>query len=339
MNRGIAFVAVIERGRLEHQVVLLAESIREFAGEYRDAPIWAVQPRPGPAPAPATLQRLLRLGVHFVRARLNQVWSDLGFANKPCAAAFVEGLVEGKVDTLVLLDSDSIVLGPPSDLRLEDGHALAVRPVDRVLLGSPADQALSPYWDRLYRECGVRPEREWTVTATIDQQPIRAYFNGGLLAARPEVGLFRRWNDNMERMARFRGSAETALAPAERWFLDQSSFAATVLASLDRDRVRLLGARYNYPLHLHRELPPEERFGRLHDIVVAHYHGAFYGRRWWAEFQVDEPWATWLRQRLPLPGFRQRMRQRARQLPLLRTAKARYPRITQLLYAARARRQ
>src|SRR5690606_14674667 len=48
---------------------------------------------------------------------------------------------------------------------------------------------------------------------------------------------------------------------------------------------------------------------RLEDATVVHYHRAFYGTAWWRDIPVGEPYATWLRRRLPLPGLHERLRQ------------------------------
>lgn len=303
----LAFILVVERGPLESQALLLVESVRTFAGPHRDATIWAVQPRTSPPPSRITLDRLAALDAIFLRADLNRAWPRYPLANKPAAAAFAEGAFAGRVRALVLLDSDTVVLHPPTELELPANATAAIRPVDRSLIGSPVTAPVTPFWDRLYRECGVQPNRVWDVSATVDQGRVRAYFNTGLIAVRPEAAIFHRWNENLARLSR--DHALDRFSPKERWFVEQACFAATLLAETDPDQVRILDRTYNYPVHLHRELPASERLDRLEDATVVHYHRAFYGTAWWRDIPVGEPYATWLRRRLPLPGLHERIRQ------------------------------
>jgi hypothetical protein len=56
----------VERGRLEAQTILLCQSIRRFCGAYRDAPIYAFQPRRGTQASAKTLAALEALGVIYI---------------------------------------------------------------------------------------------------------------------------------------------------------------------------------------------------------------------------------------------------------------------------------
>ena len=69
----------------------------------------------------------------------NKRWKHFGPGNKPYAAAFVESLVLDKVDTLVLLDSDTIFCCPPDQLVLQENEVVALRPVDLAGVGLLTD--------------------------------------------------------------------------------------------------------------------------------------------------------------------------------------------------------
>ena len=58
----VAFAFIAEEGVLEQQACLLAESIRQFAGAYRTAPILVVSPRRKRRPSKETRERLKALG-------------------------------------------------------------------------------------------------------------------------------------------------------------------------------------------------------------------------------------------------------------------------------------
>lgn len=333
MGAPLAYMLIAEAGDLERKALLLVESIRAFGGRYREAPVWVVQPRAGGRLSARTSTRLAGLGAVFLRAELNTTWRDYPLANKPYAAALVEELLEGSIDTLALLDSDTLVLRSPDELVLRPGETVAVRPVDEMLVGAPATEPAGAFWEMLYDTCGVASEAAWTVTTTVDRQAIRAYFNSGLVAVRPGAGLFRRWRDNVERLAARRHDGAFLRTPQERWFLEQACFAATVLATTPRSAVRLLGVAYNYPLHKQSVLPDDARLDRLDQIAVLHYHRAFHGLSWMRGIEVGSPYAAWLRERLPLPGVRARLAQ----WPPARRLAGRVRAISRLSYAWRTR--
>src|SRR4051812_14582048 len=122
----LAFLACIERGPLEGQAVLLCRSIRRYAGRFRDAPIYAFQPRAGHDIAPATLRTLNELGVVHRGEILNRSFADYPAGNKVFACAYAEESLDHEI--LVFLDSDTIVTGEPEEFDLAPELDAAVRP-------------------------------------------------------------------------------------------------------------------------------------------------------------------------------------------------------------------
>lgn len=316
LNRkmSLAFVLVLEAGKLERQAELLVESIRRFAGLDKDSSIWAIQPRGGKLPSQRTLDVLMKFDVNFMRANLNVISSratepDLkryGFLNKAYAAAFVESFLVGQVETLVLSDTDTLVLHPPEELVLSDHEAVAIRPVDRTNVGSPADQPVDAYWSKLYEVCGVDPRQVWNVETTTDLNNIRAYFNGGCVAAKPERRLFSLWKENLERFIQYEFDPAVCSREKQRFHIDQTTLAATLLANTSRGEVRLLSKGYNYPLHKQSQLPEKYRAASLAEIVSVHYHNLFHYSKWWDTIEVPEPYRSWLNEHLPLPSPKSR---------------------------------
>ena len=70
---------------------------------------------------------------------------------------------------------------------------LGCRPVDHILIGSPADQPVDAFWRDVYRVTGVSEKQLFTMTTSADQKRIRPYVNAGFLVVRPELGLLRQW--------------------------------------------------------------------------------------------------------------------------------------------------
>lgn len=295
----MGFVIVMEQGNLEHQTTLLIESIRRLPS-LRECPIYVIQPRPGKRPSQRSLDLLFDHEAVFISANLNKSWSHHGTMNKVYASACVEALTEHTLDTLVFLDSDVLFINPPDELVLDERHVVAVKPVDLQGLGQPVDRPISPYWEMIFENCGVREPPDWFVTTTIDRQRIVPYFNEGVAAVRPSRGIFRRWKENVERLAHDQRARSFPAGTDEFFFLNQAMFAGTLLAEISQEQIRLLDQRYNYSLRPRKLAPAEVRSGGMGELVVAHYHKKFYSGDWMEDIDVSEPLASWLRSRLPL---------------------------------------
>lgn len=291
----LAFLACVERGRLEPQALLLVRSIRRWAGRYADAPVFTFQPREGTDVSGETSAALRDLGATHVTERLNRRFPDYGIANKVLACAWAEEHVPA--DVLVFLDSDSVVLGEPAALDLPPGTDAAVRPVDRKHQGSagPSDPH-DAFWRAAYAATGVRSEPR--TRTTVDGEDIRAYFNAGMVAARRDAGVLSRWRDH------FLALMDASLVPphGKLTFLDQVSLATSLADRMDR--VRVPDPMHNYPLPLRPILPRPLREAPLDAMVHVHYHRWFQRPGFLREIRPPlDPRSErfrWLEERLPL---------------------------------------
>ena len=170
----MTFVLCIENNAIRAQALLLCESIRQFGGRHRDAPILAVAPRPGLGVDGETRRRLEAMDVEYVEEPLNLVCPEYGSANRVFAAAWAER--RARSEWIVVLDSDTVFLGSWSCPRDAD---VAVRPVDSK--GSATEGPGDPfeeYWSRLAAIQGVSldclPFVRTTVCATASAPPTTA---------------------------------------------------------------------------------------------------------------------------------------------------------------------
>lgn len=306
----LGFGCVAEAGDLERRTILLIESIRTFAGPFKEAPIWVVKPRRGRGLSRKTLDAFNRLKVHFIDKDLNRAWPNYGLANKTYAAAHVEAFASSQVETLCFMDSDMVCVQPPMSFVCQEQCVVAVRPVDLRFVGLLADEPLDLFWKVVYETCGVDASKVWNVETRVYRQSIRAYFQTGLVALRPERGIFRQALDNLERMAI--DDRRRAFSRQQNVFIEQALFTATILSKVSREEILMLGPDYSYPLDLHSQLGSERKFSRLNDLAVIHSGASFYDLRWLNTFTVDEPLKTWLLSRLPLPDHRWSLRVRNR---------------------------
>jgi hypothetical protein len=261
----IAFILCAERGVLERTSVLFARSLRQFGGRLRDAPIHTYAPRHGFDIGAGTKRDLEKLEVTHHYHPLNLRFPDYPLANKPFVAAFAERTLAA--DVIVFADSDMIVLSEPSALIIPEDHDVGIRPVDLKGIGvSDERDEEYPYWHDLYGVCGVKDKS--FVKATVSGERIFSYWNTGLIASRTTKQLFSGWLENFTKVM------SAGLIPkAGRHFVEQSSFAASALAT--KTRVFQLPNAYNYPIHLHAQLPITKKIKSLDDMVIIHYHSIF----------------------------------------------------------------
>lgn len=288
----LAFLICVERGRLESESVLVAESIRAWTGSQAQAPIYAFSPRAGMGPEPETVAKLSELGVSHVDEVLVERFAEIPIFNKVASCAWAERELDH--ETLVFTDSDCVFLNQPDEL-LEGDWVAALRPVDRRIAGSRGKGKNEPFWRKMYAELGVQGEP--FVETTVGQVPIRAYWNSGLIAARRDAGLFAAWAQALVRLF-------DARIVQKRWpqFMDQLSWAG-VTADV-HDRIRVLSETYNYPLPHRQAVTAAARELELSELVHLHYRLWFHLPGALGEvsppFDPAEDRYRWLEQRLPL---------------------------------------
>jgi hypothetical protein len=282
----------VEQGRLETEAILLVESLRAWGGACADAPVYAFAPRAGLEPGPETVERLKSMATTMVTEPLVDRFAETPTYNKVTVSAWAERELDH--DTLVFTDTDSVFLGEPVELMGTDWDA-AMRPVDRRIAGSRGKGKNEPYWRKMYELLGVRSEP--FVQTGVGQQPIRAYWNSGLIAAHRSAGLFQAWEDALVRLH------DAELVP-EKWphFMDQLSWAA--VTADHHDRVHILPSSYNYPLRHRGAVEPEATTFDLDELVHLHYRLWFHMtdslRKVHPPFDPDGERFRWLDERLPL---------------------------------------
>lgn len=296
----VAFLLCVERGFLEAQALMLAESIRCFGGRFAGAEVHAFQPRPERRIAPATRERLASLEVALHTDVHNTASPRFPRTNKVYVCEWAERHLDA--ETLVFVDSDTVFLGEPSALTEPGDWAAAVRPVDsRNVCSTGPGGRHEDYWQSLYAACGV-DGRPFVETA-VEGDSIRACWNSGLVAVRRAAGVFARWRRDLA------CCLAAGLYPPARWkrgvgypFLDQNALALTL--ARDPDATRTLPPGYNYCLPKRARMRDPLRSAPWSEIVHLHYHEAFSVPRALARvdppLDADDPRHAWLSARIPL---------------------------------------
>lgn len=291
----LALLLCVEAGRLESQACLLVESLRTFGGPRADLPVHAFAPRPGHGPSDDTAARLAELGVTLHREALNRDFPDYPIGNKIFVCAEAERQLDAEV--LVFADSDTIFTGCPDELDLPADVDAAARPVDRRNRGStgPGDPA-DEYWTTLATLLSVPGAP--MVRTVVEDEPIRAYFNAGLVAARRRAGVFAEWEADFRRLMAAGHVPRSGVLNN----MDQLALAGTLGRRFER--VRILSDRYNYPLGKRPLLAAPLGDCQLADLVHVHYHRWFHRRDFLGltrpRLAAEDPVVHWLASRLPL---------------------------------------
>ncbi len=285
----VIFAVYAESYEELNHVELMAESLRAFGGSFSQAPIWvylseslAVSVRDN------KLNRLWALDVEIMTSDIPEDAGWFNYAGKTFAAGEAEADAEGRAEVLVWMDEDTIFLKEPRALVLDAQVDFAYRPVMHNRSGSLASESPDPIWSRIYELLKLDPDKLFTMTTPADRQVIRAYFNAGLLAARPERKVMRGWGEAFQLLYRDPELAEVCRQD-ERWriFLHQTALVGPVINRLEHIALHELPATYNYPMFFKKMFGAEEEFDDLTEVATLRYDTYFR--------EPDPNWADLLR--------------------------------------------
>ncbi|UCF26958.1 MAG: hypothetical protein JSW42_09925 [Chloroflexota bacterium] len=287
------------------KALILAESIRAFAGDHADRPVWLLVPAGKDRFLKANSARIEELDIGLQEFELDSQAAKFPFASKVVAAAAAESLANGMAAQLVWMDTPSMVINPPDAMLLSEVAKLGCRPVDHLLIGSPYDQPLDPFWELVYSSCGVGEKDVFPMVTSADEIKIRPYLNAGMLVVRPESRLLQRWRDtflNLYQDGKFLDFYHKKRL--YKIFIHQAVLSAVALATLERAEIMELPHLVNYPLHMHTQYPSERRPRTLNELVSFRYENFFTEPDWQEQIQVDPPLHSWLDERFKVLSHR-----------------------------------
>jgi hypothetical protein len=290
---------VYPRRSSETNALLLAESIRAFAGSLSRSPIWCFTPEIGEPLSKAFTERLQLLDVTLIPFEIDREVLRFPFTAEAHAASIAESKALGKADILAWLNPNSVVLKEPKDFLLREDKILGYRPVHHTLVGSRFDEPLDPFWTLIYHYCGVPEDRVFPMKTHVDNTVIRPYFNAGILAARPEKGLLKVWRETY-----FNVYQEPSLQDfyrrdrRYRIFVHQAVLSGVILSTFSNDEIQELPPAYNYPLHLIEEDVTDHPPISLEELVTIRHEGFYEDPKWVDKLPAREPLKQWLAERL-----------------------------------------
>ncbi len=301
-SKRIVFAMALSPGESGTSALLLAESIRAYAGHLSESPIW-LYVTPNTDALPCEIEdRLLALDVKLISYKIDREMARFFFVPEVTAAAEAEEKAEGEADTMAWLGANSLVLHEPNDLQLPGGRSVGYRPVHITNVGSRIDTPLDAFWGLIYERLGVPAERVFPMKTHVDGNTIRPYFNAGHLAVRPGRRLIRRWRNaflSLYDKPEFEGFYTDG---RYRIFMHQAVLSAVILAGFTRDELYELPPTYNYPIHLYAEDATGRRPGSVEELVTVRHEGFWEEPDWLERMPAREPLKRWLREKLPKPS-------------------------------------
>ncbi len=267
--RPVVFATVVAGGAQERSATTLVESIRAFAGPYRDAPVYVVTADP----ERFACARAGALGATVLPLEAPESARRYPLAAKAYAAAQVEGLVADAAGTLVWMDAETLILAPPVHLVLGGGASVALKPVfKKNAIGQSPGDAPDGFWGPLYQAAGVEAGAVPEVQVYSTGEAVRAYYNSEVIAFDPARGVCREWARLLTRFVEDGGYQKAACPDAlHKIFLHQAVLSAVIAARTSASERVALPAECGYPLNLHEELPADRRAVRLDDVEALIY--------------------------------------------------------------------
>lgn len=258
------FCFCVEAGQLESAGVLLARSIRRFAGAYAGAPVYAVRPRFGPELSHAARDAFDELEVRYVAADLVGAYHWLPHLNKPAALAHVEA--RAATDYVTWLDTDVVVLREPVGLVPETPFLYAARPAEADM-GTDGEDENARYWARASAAVGLDYRRFEMIRSFPEDKPIHGYWHGGVFTYDRSTACGARHLDF------FRRIVEAKIASRRCGVYHTDQVAQTLACYAAVQNVHVYDWRLNFDYGL-QDLAPE-KLARLGEAAIHHYHAGF----------------------------------------------------------------
>ena len=241
MNINFATYAAAENDLLCNY--LLANSIKEFAGNMSDIPLRIY------------VSSDLDIQNEVTRfAGLNVVFSTfpkpkrIRYAFKSAAASACEADIKSGI--VIWLDRHMIIPGSCTDLLLNPLEQFAYLPVHYKLLGMSADEPINKLWETLYKIVGIDESMLFPMYTIVENKKILPYFKGDHFSFNAEAGIMQKWDALFYQLAehqdmkQFLNSSLNKDAQNIRTYLHQIALTLTVLKNQSQNTLKPLPKFY-----------------------------------------------------------------------------------------------
>jgi hypothetical protein len=272
----IIFATFAEQESDLERIQIMIESIRTFAGRFKDAPIWVYLTEGLLASESDLLPKIESLGAEFMLGQAPEEATWFYLSRKVFASAQAEAEAAGKADILVWLDVDTVFLQEPGEFLLPKGKSLGYRPVMHRNISPPYKEPLDDFWKRAYDNMSIPESLAFPMVTVADGEPIRPYINAGCLVVRPERGLLRKWAETFPLLYKDPVLKEMCRQDErKRIFIYQVALSGVVLKHLGRGEMLELSDRINYPIFFREMFGAKRDFHDIREAVTIRYESFF----------------------------------------------------------------
>jgi hypothetical protein len=283
----------------ETNALLLADSIRTFAGSLSKNPIVFFTPEHRKQLSSTAKDRLVSLNVKMIPFKIDLVTLQFPLAADVLAAAAAESTIHGQTDLLAWLGTNTVVLQEPEAFLLQKEKNLGYRPVHHTLVGSRYDMAIDEFWTLVYHYCNVQQDRIFPMETHIDGTRIRPYFNAGMLITRSHKRLLQTWSniffDSYQKLPFRKFYEKNGLY---KIFIHQALLSGVILSKFETDELAELPSTYNYPLHLYTEDVTGNRPSFIEEVVTFRHESFYHDKEWMRKMPAKKQLKQWLADRI-----------------------------------------
>jgi hypothetical protein len=272
----IVFATFAEQESDLARVRIMIESIRTFAGRFKDAPVWVYLTERLLASESEHLGGIESLGAEFSLGQAPEEATWFYLSRKVFASAQAEAEAAAKAVILVWLDVDTIFLQEPGEFLLPKGKSLGYRPVMHRNISPLYEEPLDDFWKRAYKNMSIPESLVFPMITVADGDKIRPYFNAGCLIVRPERGLLRKWAETFPLLYKDPALREMCRQDErKRIFVHQVALSGAIMKHLGREEMLELSDRINYPVFFREMFGAARDFHDIMDAVTIRYENFF----------------------------------------------------------------
>ncbi len=277
---------IIEK-HIEENTLLLAKSIRRFSDSDKKYSLIAFNPRKSRL-SKSVICDLERLNVQLNHINLNRHFDFYPLSNKVFVSSYVEEHYSSEFDILMFLDSDTLVLKPLDSL-FNRSFKVAIKPESDNIVGLRVQQDPDLFWQILYENANLESSCAWSVTTSIDNVEIKAYYNSGVIVTKGSAGIFQTWKDFFLSTITDRRSFQ--IDYVKYYFIEQASLSMAIVKNINNTDVISLNNNFNFPLHLYDKISKPYDFS---SIYILHYHELLLSADWIDHFNIEPHTLQWI---------------------------------------------
>lgn len=298
----IIFAGFAEGTEQLSNMMVFVESVRKFAGDLHNAPVWIYVPEGSKEKYKKILEGFSEFRADIFESTAPKESLEYYFARKVFAAAEAEMKATDNAEILAWLDEDTIILKEPVDFLLPNEKSLGYRPVMHQNIGSLYSEPPDEFWSRVYKNLSIPESALFPMVTPADQKTLRPYFNAGLMVVRPERGVLRKWPENFIKLYEDPVFAEMCTKDVyKRIFLHQAALVGAILNTLKKEEMFEFSPKYNYPLFFHEKYEATRKFGDISEAITTRYDIYFRNPTpgWSERLKGPEEIIAWLKEKFP----------------------------------------